>query len=271
MKVYIELVLLDNFWADALVLFGTAKWMQAPYRKGRLFASAGLGTLYAVLSLMRGLVFLQHPLWKIAVSLLMVWAAFGFGSKKRFLRYCGVFWLFSLLLAAGVQLYGALFGQTRASGGALTVSGPPLWAFLLFSWGAGALALWGQRTTKEKAAKTGHACQATVQIGQTQAEGPCLLDSGHALYCPVSGLPVLFWPYDGTLEHAAVAAALQSQPLYYVTAAGAGSILAYRPCTLTLCREGRAKTVRCAVAFSTQLGKEALYPAGAAIGYFEEE
>ena len=45
MKVYIELVLLDNFWADALVLFGTAKWMQAPYRKGRLFASAGLGTL----------------------------------------------------------------------------------------------------------------------------------------------------------------------------------------------------------------------------------
>ena len=125
MKVYIELVLLDNFWADALVLFGTAKWMQAPYRKGRLFASAGLGTLYAVLSLMRGLVFLQHPLWKIAVSLLMVWAAFGFGSKKRFLRYCGVFWLFSLLLAAGVQLYGALFGQARASGGALTVSGPP--------------------------------------------------------------------------------------------------------------------------------------------------
>ena len=63
MKVYIELVLLDNFWADALVLFGTAKWMQAPYRKGRLFASAGLGTLYAVLSLMRGLVFLQRSMY----------------------------------------------------------------------------------------------------------------------------------------------------------------------------------------------------------------
>ena len=79
------------------------------------------------------------------------------------------------------------------------------------------------------------------------------LDSGHALYCPVSGLPVLFWPYDGTLERAAVAAALQSQPLYYVTAAGAGSILAYRPCTLTLRQAGAAKTVCCAVAFSTQL------------------
>lgn len=271
MKVYIELVLLDNFWADALVLFGTAKWMQAPCRKGRLFAAAGVGTLYAVVSLMRRFVFLQHPLWKAGVSLLMVWTAFGFGSKKRFAKHCGVFWLFSLLLAAGVQLYGALFGQVRAAGGALAVSGPPLWAFLLFSWGAGALALWAQRRTKERAAKAGHTCHAIVQIGQVQAEGPCLLDSGHALYCPVSGLPVLFWPYDGTLEHAAISDALQSQPLCYTTAAGAGSILAYRPCTLTLCREGRAKTVCCAIAFSTQLGREALYPAGAAIGYFEEE
>ncbi|MFR6344516.1 MAG: sigma-E processing peptidase SpoIIGA [Christensenellales bacterium] len=103
MKVYLELVILDNIWADALVLFGTAKWLQTPYAKGRVWAGAAVGTAYAVLSLARGFVFLQHPLIKIAMSFGMVFIAFGFGGKAQYARHCAVFWLFSVLLAAGVR------------------------------------------------------------------------------------------------------------------------------------------------------------------------
>ncbi len=270
MKVYIELVLLDNFWADALLLFGSAKWMQTPYRKGRLFASAGFGTAYAVMSLMKRFTFLQHPVWKILSSMAMVWIAFGFVDKREFLKRWAIFWLFSLLLAAGVQLYGVLFGQVSASGGILAVSGPPLWAFLAFSWAAGAVALWVQRTTKEKACKVKHEYMASIVVGEQMASCLCLMDSGHSLYCPASGLPVLFWPYEETLQKAAETSNMQSQSLHFSTTAGDSEILVYRPCSLTLSREGKQKTVLCAVAFSQQL-QQALYPAGAAIGYFEEE
>lgn len=271
MKVYIELVLLDNFWADALVLFGTAKWLQTPVKRWRLWAAAGLGTGYAVLSMVRRFTWLQHPLIKVAVSFIMTLTAYGFVEKKRYAKHCGVFWLFSLLLAAGVQAYGALFGKVRAAGGMLAVSGPPLWAFLLFTWGTGALALWAQRRTRQKAMRVRHEARASVVVGQAQASRACLMDSGHSLYCPVTGLPVLFWPYDPALLSAAEDARLTHQPLRFATAAGEKQVDAVRPCTLTLVQGTQEKTIPCALVLSRELDDEALFPAEAAIGYFEEE
>ena len=266
---YLELVILDNIWADALVLFGTAKWLQTPYAKGRVWAGAAAGTAYAVLSLARGFVFLQHPLIKIAMSFGMVFIAFGFGGKAQYARHCAVFWLFSVLLAAGVQLYGALFGKTGLSGGFLAVSGPPLWAFLLFSWGAGALALWAQRQVRQKAVQSKTQLRATLHLADITAEAVCTLDTGHALYCPTCGLPVLFWPHEAALETACVEK-LTAQPVCFATAAGQSEITAYRPCVVQFDRDGQQKTVPCAVALSKQIGRAALFPAAAAIGYFEE-
>lgn len=271
MKVYIELVLLDNFWADALVLFGTAKWLQTPVKNWRLWAAAGLGTGYAVLSMVRRFTWLQHPAIKVAVSFLLTLTAYGFVEKKRYAKHCGVFWLFSLLLAAGVQGYGALFGKVRAAGGLLAVSGPPLWAFLLFSWGAGALALWAQRKTRQRAMQVQHEMRARVVVGQAQASRACLMDSGHSLYCPVTGVPVLFWPYDAALVKAGEDAHLARQPVRFATAAGEKEVEALRPCTLTLTRGSQEKTIPCALVLSRDLDQTALFPAEAAIGYFEEE
>ena len=174
-----------------------------------------------------------------------------------------------MLLAAGVQLYGALFGKTGLSGGFLSVSGPPLWAFLLFSWGAGALALWAQRQVRQKAVQSKTQLRATLHLADITAEAVCTLDTGHALYCPTCGLPVLFWPHEAALETACVEK-LTAQPVCFATAAGQSEITAYRPCVVQFDRDGQQKTVPCAVALSKQIGRAALFPAAAAIGYFEE-
>ncbi|MFR7473781.1 MAG: hypothetical protein ACLUVV_03660 [Christensenellales bacterium] len=108
---YIELVLLDNF--------GQMRWCSLARQNGCRHHTARAGCLRPPACnavrrpfLMRGLVLCNTCFGK-SLS-----ACSWFGRPlvlvvKAIPRYCGVFWLFSLLLAAGVRSM-ALFGQARA-------------------------------------------------------------------------------------------------------------------------------------------------------------
>ena len=121
MEIYGDLYALLNFLADGLLLLLGGKLQSRPLKKRRILLSAGVGGLYAFLSLFLPsykplLLFLSF-----AVSLLMVRIAYPYEGFRNYLLSCLFFYISAILLSGGLQLFLAAVGQVLS----------PLWASIL--------------------------------------------------------------------------------------------------------------------------------------------
>ena len=121
MEIYGDLYALLNFLADGLLLLLAGKLQSRPLKKRRILLSAGVGGLYAFLSLFLPsykplLLFLSF-----AVSLLMVRIAYPYEGFRNYLLSCLFFYISAILLSGGLQLFLAAVGQVLS----------PLWASIL--------------------------------------------------------------------------------------------------------------------------------------------
>ena len=87
--VYVDVLLVVNFFMTLLLLLLTAALTKQPRRPGRLCMAAMLGAAYSLILLAPKLPTWVVVLSKIAVALVLVLAAFGFGSVRS---TCGAFW-----------------------------------------------------------------------------------------------------------------------------------------------------------------------------------
>lgn len=129
MEVYLDLVVILNFFVDFLLLLGTNRLSGFPMAAGRCALAAALGAVYSGACLLRGFRFLGSFLWRTVSLGLMALLAFGWNSSA--LKRSGVFILlsmalggmavsfgrgdfFAILLAAGLLwlLSRAAFGET---------------------------------------------------------------------------------------------------------------------------------------------------------------
>ena len=102
--VYVDVLLVINFFMTLLLLLLTAALTKQPRRNGRLCIAAMLGAAYSLILLAPKLPTWVVVLSKIAVALVLVLAAFGFGSVKKYLRCLLCF------LAANFVLLGFIVG-----------------------------------------------------------------------------------------------------------------------------------------------------------------
>lgn len=102
--VYVDVLLVVNFFMTLLLLLLTAALTKQPRRTGRLCIAAMLGAAYSLILLVPKLPTWVVMLSKIAVALVLVLAAFGFGSVKKYLRCLLCF------LAANFVLLGFIVG-----------------------------------------------------------------------------------------------------------------------------------------------------------------
>ena len=102
--VYVDVLLVVNFFMTLLLLLLTAALTKQPRRPGRLCIAAMLGAAYSLILLAPKLPTWVVVLSKIAVALVLVFAAFGFGSVKKYLRCLLCF------LAANFVLLGFIVG-----------------------------------------------------------------------------------------------------------------------------------------------------------------
>ena len=121
MEIYGDLYALLNFLADGLLLLLGGKLQSRPLKKRRILLSAGVGGLYAFLSLFLPsykplLLFLSF-----AVSLLMVRIAYPYEGFRNYLLSCLFFYISAILLSGGLQLFLAAVGRVLS----------PLWASIL--------------------------------------------------------------------------------------------------------------------------------------------
>lgn len=117
MVVYGDLVFVLNLLINYTLLRGTARLGASAPRGVRLWLAAAFGGLYALLTFVPGLYFLQGLWAKILTAVLMLLLAYGW--KTTTLRLGGVFALLSLVLCGAVYSVQTFRGVQLQEGGYL--------------------------------------------------------------------------------------------------------------------------------------------------------
>lgn len=169
MDVYLDLVMLLNFFVHFLLLLA-AGWLSGGYHfSWRTFLAAGLGSVHAGLCLLPGLYFLGNRLWRFVCLAAMAFIAFGFHKKTIFRSF------FLLLLSMTLGVIAHIIG--KADDFAILLSSVVLFGLCY-------MAFCDHREGQEYA--TVHVCHKEKRVVLT-----ALVDTGNMLRDPVTGHPVL--------------------------------------------------------------------------------
>ena len=127
MRIYLDLVVILNFFVDFLLLLGTNRLSGFPASPLRAAAAAALGALYSGVCMMPRLRFLGGLLWRV-VSLAGM-AAIAFGWDKSAWKRSGVFVLLSMALG------GASLSIGRGNFLTLLLTAGGVWALCIVAFG----------------------------------------------------------------------------------------------------------------------------------------
>ena len=239
MTVYADILFIVNMYVDAMLLYGTARFLQLPLKKGRWLAASLLGGglgLCALLPPLPGGVLLALC---FAQTLLLVFAAFGRCSVRVLLKSAFVLFLLGAALSGvltAVRRFLPVHGMVLRNG-AVYFDISPLLLVLLTCGAYGILCLFERFFRKRQPDvlyKT-----AWLTLGGKTVSLRVKVDTGLTLREPFSGQPVL------VAERSALAAVLPPDfgaescalPLRLVpfsSIGGSGILPAFRPDSLIL-------------------------------------
>lgn len=182
--IYVDELFFLNGLIDYLLLLLAGRLTGASLRRGRILLGAVLGGVYAVGAALPPLGWLRAGGMKLALSLAMVWAAFGGGRQ---IWRC---WLGFLALSAGFAgvVYAAalLSGRDAVYGAYARIS----WRVLVLSFGVcyAAVRFFLSRLPRDLARGP---VKAEVRLADRTVALSALRDTGNSLTDPISGCPVL--------------------------------------------------------------------------------
>lgn len=192
MVIYADVLVLLNLYVNYFLLLATEKICKTPLKFWRRLLGAAVGALGALYILLpQGNAALSAAV-KLLISLLIVAAAFGFGSAKRFLRSTAVFYAATFAFA-GVMM--ALWFTFKPSGMAVNnsvvyfnVSPMLLVVSTVVCYAAVALIrrLSGRKNRSDDVIHT-----LEITHGNTSVSINALLDTGHSLHDLFSDRPVI--------------------------------------------------------------------------------
>jgi stage II sporulation protein GA (sporulation sigma-E factor processing peptidase) len=182
--IYVDDMFLLNLIINYFILLATAVLCALPLKRARFLASAALGALYSVLTLLPEAGFLVTVPMKLCLGVAMVLVSFG--GARRILRP------FIAFLCVSAAFGGAVYGAALLAG-APVENGLYINAsmrVLLLSFAACYLALtlvFKRLGTRQKR----RTMEVTIALGGVRASFTALHDTGNELFDPVSGLPVM--------------------------------------------------------------------------------
>lgn len=101
--IYLDILLILNIYVNFFLLSATAKFTHTRLPLGRCVLSASLGSLFALIIFLPTMNAFLPLVIKLFAAVVVVWLAFGFKSKKQFLRLVGFFYAINFLFA-GVMM-----------------------------------------------------------------------------------------------------------------------------------------------------------------------
>ena len=193
--IYIDVLVAINIFATWLLLACSVFFSAVQIKRWRLLLASLLGGAGSLLILLPPAPWWLLAIEKLLLSTLIVWAGFGFGKWRRFLRCFAAFFGVNFAFA-GIML--ALW-LTLKPGGMLYQNGAvyfdvSLLSFVVFACACYAI-LRGLVALLRRRHPGANLCQATIQILGRSITLPAFYDSGNKLADGFTGAPVVVAEY----------------------------------------------------------------------------
>lgn len=189
-KVYIELVFMDNFIVNLLIILLASAFTKAKKKWGRYVLAAVIGGVYACVVFGVTGVFISL-MFKVGISFLMCFVAYYSKGERGFLKSTCAFYITSFVFAGAIYAMMYSFGETATFGGSLVVR--PFIRYILLGVAVGAILICIFSRVYKRTQQTE---QLTVDIsmkyGQRQTRVKAYLDTGNMVTEPLCGLGVIF-------------------------------------------------------------------------------
>ena len=204
MVAYVDVIILLNGSFDCLLLYWTSLLLKRRVSPFRVFVGGAFGSLLIVLSFSPFYYLANSVLFKLFVSLLMVFCTFGFRRLKVYLKACLVFYFITFL--AGGLLLGIhfLFSYKIGGDGLGLVYGvksygdPVSWLFVMFGFPLGWL--FSKKIFSEmemvRMLQEG-IVDISFKIKDSQFACKGLIDTGNQLHEPITNIPVMIVSVEG--------------------------------------------------------------------------
>ncbi|KMY53542.1 peptidase [Bacillus sp. FJAT-27231] len=207
MVVYLDALWLLNLLADSLLLWMTAIFLKRNVKGYRLLIGGGIGSISILLMVTPLAPIAGHPLAKILLSTVMVFAVFGYRRWKYFFVNLMTFY-FSTFLTGGMLLgahYFIEFDMQLESdfflAGLKGFGDPVSWIFVMFGLPI-AFYFAKSRADDFETAKLQHDQLLNVKVKINEADFSLrgLVDTGNQLQDPITKSPVMFISIAGLEE-----------------------------------------------------------------------
>lgn len=187
--VYLDSLFLLNAVMDYLLLLCSARLAGEELHRLRMAAGGVLGGVYAAATVLPGMEFLLHPVYKIGSAVLMV--VIGLGKSRRLLRQSVIFLALACAFGGGVLAVGLLGGRGMSLDGGIIYSGMDLKIVLLSAAGCYAVFTLALSRVGRHTVQTGELVPTKLRIFDREISFTSLVDTGNTLTDPVSGRSVM--------------------------------------------------------------------------------
>lgn len=189
-KVYIELVWLDNFTINLLIIFFASRLTKTKLMWGRFACAAGVGGVYACMVFGTSGVAISVGV-KVAVSLVMCLIGFYSKYQKGFWKNMCAFYVTSFVFAGAI--YACMFCSSEPATFGVAMVVWPLLRYILLGIGVGAvlISVMG-RVRKRTLQRESMTTEIVLAFGEHQTSIKAYIDTGNMMTEPLTGRGVVF-------------------------------------------------------------------------------
>jgi sigma-E processing peptidase SpoIIGA len=193
---YVDVLLIENFIIDYLLLNVTSKLSKLKTNRTRLSIGAAVGALYILIVFFPSLKVFLGIVTNFAVSALMLIIAFAPEKFKDFFKVLGLFYVIAFVFGGAAFFLFYFTGKGNVVNGVYYIKNFPF-SMLIAGLTAGYfLVVYCYKYVQHKALNDELNYNITVIVDNKQARIKAILDTGNSLKDPISNLPVIVAEYD---------------------------------------------------------------------------
>ena len=192
MTIYLDVILLENLCMNYIILFATGLIHKVKIKAWKLFVASLIGGIYSILSFAPVLEIYTNFLFKVILSVVMVYISFHPQNVKQLFKELIIFYLVSFAFGgcAFALLYFIKPQDILARNGVLTGTYPIKIALLGGIVGFVIVNI-AFKVVKGKLSKKDMFCNISIFINGKEKEIKAFIDTGNLLKDPISGIPVI--------------------------------------------------------------------------------
>ena len=192
MKIYIDIVLIENILMNYIILYGTGFSQKIKMKNHKLILSSSVGAIYAIITYLNIIPIYSNIFMKILLSIIMTYIAFNPQNVKKMLKTLLLFYLISFVTGGcALALLYLISPESISLKKGVLVGTYPMKITLI----AGVLGFliiqYSFKLNKMKLKKQDLICYIKIKICGKLIQTKAFLDSGNNLTDPLTKAPVV--------------------------------------------------------------------------------